>query len=159
MAAPLELSYNWRAPALVATVAVLLCVSALVRSRVEGWLPAVLLVLGVWVLFEGVVYLRTRAYLKIDGPTVTVRRYRGFHTIRAEELTGVIEFPTPHGPCYRLVVADPHGRRHRYVAPAALLRGGHSTLFAWILTHAPHAELDSGSRRTVERLKIRGLLR
>ena len=40
----------------------------------------------------------------------------------------------------------------------ALLRGGHSTLFAWILAEAPHAQLDNGSQRTVEGLQSKGLL-
>ena len=42
--------------------------------------------------------------------------------------------------------------------PLALLKGGHSTLFAWILAKAPQAELDTGSQRTVERLQSKGLL-
>ena len=33
-----------------------------------------------------------------------------------------------------------------------------TTLFAWILAKAPHAELDPGSRRTTERLQTKGLL-
>ena len=36
---------------------------------------------------------------------------------------------------------------------------GHSTLFAWILAEAPHADLDKDSLRTVERLQSKGLLR
>jgi hypothetical protein len=39
-----------------------------------------------------------------------------------------------------------------------LLLDGHSTLFAWILAEAPHAELDNGSQRTAERLQSKGLL-
>jgi hypothetical protein len=44
------------------------------------------------------------------------------------------------------------------VAPVALLRGGHSALFTWILVQAPQAQLDKRSRRTAEQLKTRGLI-
>ena len=40
----------------------------------------------------------------------------------------------------------------------ALLRGGQSTPFTWILAEAPHAALDNGSQRTAERLQSKGLL-
>jgi hypothetical protein len=42
--------------------------------------------------------------------------------------------------------------------PTALLRTGHSTLFGWLLRHAPQAELDKGSQKTLEELRIRGLV-
>lgn len=158
MAHPLPLSYNWRTPVLFASVGAIVCLGALARTRVTGWIPVALIVLALWAGFVGLVYLRTRAYLMVDGPTVTVRRYRGLHTVPADRLTAVSEFLTPHGPCYRLTVSDPDGRTARYVAPVALLQGGHSTLFAWILARAPHAELDKGSRRTLERLRIKGLV-
>jgi len=42
--------------------------------------------------------------------------------------------------------------------PTALLKTGHSTFFGWLLSQAPQAELDKGSRKTLEQLRIRGLL-
>jgi hypothetical protein len=70
----------------------------------------------------------------------------------------VQQFLTAHGPCYTLTTSDAAGKEQRVVAPVALLRTGHSTLFAWILAEAPQAELDRGSTRTLERLRIRGLV-
>ena len=158
MASPLELSYNWRTPALFATIGAFICLSVVIRGRVSGWLAAAVLVVLLWVVFVGVLYLRTRAYLMVDGDRLTVRRYGRFHTITADQLVGVREVLTPHGPSYRLTVRGEDGVTRRVTAPVALLKGGHSTLFAWILAEAPHAELDKNSQRTVERLQSKGLL-
>jgi hypothetical protein len=156
---PLELSYNWRTPALFASVAAVICVGALARGRATGWLPALVLVVALWALIVGLIYLRTRAYLLVDGSRLTVRRFRKFDTIEAAELVGVAEFSTPHGSSYRLTVQGPDGQIRHVVAPVALLRGGYSTLFTWILGQAPQAQLDKRSRRTAEQLKTRGLIR
>jgi hypothetical protein len=158
MAHPLELSYNWRTPSLFATVGAFICASMLVRAQVRGWLAAASVVLLLWVYFIGVVYLRTRAYLLVEGDRLTVRQYGRFHSISADQLVEVREYLTPHGSSYRLTVRTDDGVTQRVTAPVALLRGGHSTLFAWILAEAPHAELDKGSQRTAERLQSKGLL-
>jgi hypothetical protein len=156
---PLELSYNWRTPAIFASVAAAICVSAPARGQATGWLPALVVVVALWALIVGLIYLRTRAYLLVDGSRLTVRRFRRFHTIEAADLVAVAEFVTPHGPSYRLTVRGPDGRTTSAVAPVALLRGGHSALFTWILGRAPQAQLDKRSRRTAEQLKTRGLIR
>ena len=158
MAHPLELSYNWRTPAVFATVGAFFCVGIVVRGRVPGWPAAAALVVVLWALFVGVLYLRTRAYLLVDGDRLTVRRFRTFHTLTGADVLAVQEYLTPNGPSYRLTVRGPDGRTRRLVAPAALLRDGRTTLFAWILAEAPHAELDASSRRTVEALQSKGLL-
>jgi hypothetical protein len=158
MAHPLELSYNWRTPAFIASVAAAICVGALARSQRTGWISALAVVLGLWALVVGVIYLRTRAYLLIDGSRLTVRRFRRFHTIEAADLMAVAEFVTPNGPSYRLTVRAPDGATRRIVAPVALLRGGHAALFTWILARAPQATLDKGSLKTLERLKTRGVI-
>ena len=158
MAHPLELSYNWRTPAFFATVGAFICTGVVVRGRVEGWPAAAALVVVLWALFIGVLYLRTRAYLLVDGDRLTVRRYRGFTTVRGEDVVAMREYLTPNGPSYRLTVRDLEGGTRRLVAPVALLRDGRATLFAWILAEAPHAELDASSRRTVEALQSKGLL-
>ena len=80
-------------------------------------------------------------------------------SIEAADLVAVQEFLTPNGPSYKLTVRDPDGGTSRVVAPVALLRGGHSALFSWILTRAPQATLDKGSRKTAAQLKTRGLIR
>jgi hypothetical protein len=155
---PLELSYNWRTPALFASIAATICVGALARGQAPGWLSALIVVVALWVLIVALIYLRTRAYLLVDGSRLTVRRFRRFHTIEAADLVGVAEFATPNGPSYRLTVRGQDGATTRVVAPVALLRGGHSALFTWILRQAPQAQLDKGSRKTAERLKTRGLI-
>ena len=126
MAHPLELSYNWRTPAVLATIGAFICLGVLARGRANGWVGASLVVLLLWAVLVGVLFLRTRAYLMVDGDALTVR--------------------------------GEDGATRRVIAPVALLRGGHSTLFAWILAEAPHAELDNRSQRTAERLQSKGLL-
>jgi hypothetical protein len=158
MAHPLELSYNWGTPAFVASVAAAICVGALARGQVTGWVSALVVVVALWALIVGVIYLRTRAYLLIDGSRLTVRRFRKFHTIEAADLIAVTEFVTPNGPSYRLTVGAPDGETRRIVAPVALLQGGHSALFTWILARAPQARLDKSSAKTVAELKTRGLI-
>jgi hypothetical protein len=155
---PLELSYNWRTPALFASIAAVICVGALIRGQVNGWLPALVVVVLLWALVLGVIYLRTRAFLLVDGSRLMVRHVRKLHTIEAADLVAVKEFMTPNGPSYRLTVRGPDGRTSRVTAPVALLRGGHSALFTWILTRAPQATLDNGALKTVARLKTRGLI-
>jgi hypothetical protein len=156
MAHPLELSYNWRTPVFFASVAAAICVGVLARRQLAGWVSALVVIVALWALIVGVIYLRTRAYLMIDGSRLTVRRFRKFHTIEAADLIAVTEFVTPNGPSYRLTVRAPDGGTRRIVAPVALLRGGHSALFTWILTKAPQAGLDKRSLKTVAKLKTRG---
>jgi hypothetical protein len=155
---PLELSYNWRTPVMFASIAAVICVGVLIRGQASGWVPALVVVVALWALLVGLIYLRTRAFLLIDGSRLMVRHFRTFHTIEAANLIAVNEFLTPSGPSYRLSVRGPDGSTSRVVAPAALLRGGHSALFTWILTRAAQATLDKGSEKTVARLKTRGLI-
>ncbi len=158
MAHPLELSYNWRTPVLFATVGAFVCSAAVIRARMSGWLPAVILVLALWALLIGLIYARTRAYLMADGSRLTVRRFKDFHVVEADELITVNQISTPNGASYALTTRGPDGKPHRTVAPTALLKDGPPTLFTWILARAPQAELDPGSRKTVERLQTKGLL-
>ena len=158
MAHPLDLSYNWRTPVVFATIGAFICAGAVIRGRVEGWAAAAALVVLLWAAFIGVLYLRTRAYLMVDGDRLTVRRFREFTTIRGEDVVAMAEHLTPNGPSYRLTVREADGKTRRLVAPVALLRDGRATLFAWILAEAPQAELDASSRRTVEALQSKGLL-
>jgi hypothetical protein len=109
-------------------------------------------------VFLVIVWTRTRAHLSVDGPLLTVRRVSQLHTVRGDQVVRVRQFLTPHGPSYVLHVRDEHGRERRQVVPVALLRSGHSTLFTWLLAHAPQAELDRGSSRTLEQLRVAGLV-
>lgn len=159
MAHPLELSYRWQAPVLFATVGAVVCVGTVLRSDVADQLVVAVTIVVLWLLFVALVWLRTRASLVVDEDRLTVRRWRRQHVVRADQLVAVRQFTTPHGPSYKLTVRDHDGRTHTRVAPVALLRSGHSTLFQWILTRAPGAELDRGSRRTLDQLRVKGLVR
>ena len=57
MAQPLELSYNWRAPLVFATVALVACLGILVRGQAVGWLSAAVVLVLCWavVLRRGLV--------------------------------------------------------------------------------------------------------
>ena len=158
MAHPLELAYNWRTPALFASVGAVICVGIVLRGSADGrgGVAAVLVVL--WALCLTLIWARTRVLLIVDGPRLTVRRVLTRHTFDAAELVRVRQHPGAAGPSYSLVVRRTDGTEHRVVAPVALLRGGYPTLFGWIRAYAPQAELDRGSRRTLERLQQRGLL-
>ncbi|WP_375424445.1 hypothetical protein [uncultured Friedmanniella sp.] len=158
MGQPLVLSYAWQPPALVATAVAALCVAGVARSDAPGRAAVVAVVVALWALVVALIWTRSRAYLRVDGSRLTVRRVRRMHTVDASQLVRVRQFLTRRGPSYRLVVRDADGREHSFVAPVALLRTGHSTLFGWILARAPQAELDRGSARTLDQLKVRGLV-
>jgi hypothetical protein len=140
------------------SLAAMIVVAMLIRGKVSGWLPALVAVVALWALVIGLIYLRTRAFLMIDGSVLMVRHVRKLHTVEAADLLAVDEFLTPNGPSYKLTVRGPDGQTSRVVAPVALLRGGHSALFTWILTRAPQATLDKGALKTLARLKTRGLI-
>jgi hypothetical protein len=140
------------------SLAAMTVVAMLIRGKVSGWLPALVVVVALWTLVVGLIYLRTRAFLMIDGSVLMVRHLRKFHTIDAADVVAVDEFLTPNGPSYKLTVRGADGQTSRVVAPVALLRGGHSALFTWILTRAPQATLDKGALKTLARLKTRGLI-
>jgi len=158
MAHPLELSYRWQAPAILASVGAVIILGALSRSDAPGRGPVVAVVLALWVLFMVLVWLRTRASLAVDGDQLAVRTALRTHVVEASRLVEVRQFLTPHGPSYKLRVRGEDGRLRTHVAPVALLRSGHSTLFEWILARAPEAELDRGSRRTLDQLRVKGLV-
>lgn len=157
MSEPLPLAYNWQLPASLWTAGAVFTLFLLAFRHPLGWLPVALAVVVIWVGFVGLVLLRARAFLEIDGSRLTVRRFREKHTINGPDVVRVTEFLTSRGPCHRLTVTQ-DGRTVRYTVPTALLRTGHSALFTWLLTHAPQAELDKSSRRTLEKLRTRGLI-
>jgi len=158
MAHPLELSYSWQPPVLFASVGAVVCLGAVLRGSASGRWGVAAAVVTLWAACVGLVWLRTQAYLLVDGPRLTVRRFRRFHSFDGDQLVRVRQFPTPQGPCYRLVVREQPGGERSYVAPVALLRSGHSTLFGWIRAHAPQAQLDHGCTRTLAQLQVRGLV-
>lgn len=157
MARPLELSFDSRGPIAVSTAGAVLVILLLSLTGSYGW-PAVAAVVALlWAGFLLIVWLRTRAFLMVDGSKLTVRRYRGLHTVDGSQVQRVTEYFTRRGPCHKLIVRSEAGTR-QYPVPTALLRTGHSTFFGWLLRHAPQAELDKRSQKTLEQLRIRGLV-
>ncbi len=157
MGKPLELSYNWRPSLVASTAALVICLLVLGLTRVTGWASVVALVTLIWATYAAAIYVRTRAFLRVDGPTLTVRHITSLHKLTGSQVKRVTESFTRQGPCHKLTVQTEAGVR-RYQVPTALLQGGHSTLFTWLLQYAPQAELDKGSTKTLEQLRIRGLV-
>jgi hypothetical protein len=155
MAHPLELSYNWQLPITFSTVGLSICVGVLVNGRTDGWLPVVVILVLLWAGFLGLVWLRTRALMLVDGPVLRVRTVLTTHEVRGPDVRTVEQRRTPNGPSYRLTVLV-DGASRRVSVPAALLRHGHATLFGWILAEAPQAQLDRGSRTTLAALQTHG---
>jgi hypothetical protein len=158
MAHPLTLSYHWQPPVVLSSVGAFACVGIVLRSGAPGRGGVAVVLVVMWAFFLALVWARTRSFLMVDGPRLTVRRFRHLQTVEGDRVVGVRQVMTAHGPCYALLTREPDGRERRVVAPVALLRAGHSTLFGWILARAPQAELDRGSTRTLEQLRVRGLL-
>ena len=157
MGQPLPLSYNWRAHLVFASIALVFCVGLLARTRPDGWISAAIVLVGCWAAYAGVVWLRTRAYLLVEGRVLTTRHWRAYERVEGAQLRAVREIPGPAGPSYRLQV-ERDGTESRVTVPTGWLRGGHSTLFTWILSEAPDAVLDKRSRRTLELLQTKGLV-
>ena len=157
MARPLEPSADWRGPVALSTAGAVVVILLLSLTRGYNWIGLTVLVALLWAGFVVTVWVRARAFLMVEGPQLTVRRFRSLHTVDGSQVQRVTEYFTRRGPCHRLIVQSEEGTR-RYTVPTALLRTGHSTLFGWLLRHAPQAELDKGSQKTLEELRIRGLV-
>ena len=157
MGQPLTLKYSWRAHLVFATVGLVACLGILARGQATGWVSAAVVLVACWLAYCAVVWLRTRSYLLVEGPVLTARSWRDYERVMGSEVRAVKQRLTPAGPSDRLRV-ERDGSRAWVAVPTALLDRGQSTLFAWILAQAPHAELDPGSRKTVERLRTKGLL-
>jgi len=156
---PLEVSYNWRLPVAIASVAALGCIVVLAQGHAAGWVPVALLVVLIWLGFLLVMLRRGRSYLMVDGSVLVLRPWRAYVRIEGHQVRAVRQVLTPRGPSFKLIVDGPDGKPVRLLAPTAWLTGGHAALFGWLVSCAPEAELDKGSRRTLDQLRIRGLIR
>lgn len=157
MGQPLQLAYNWRTPLVIASVGLVVCLGILIRSHPPGWVSAGAVLVLFWAGYCGVVWLRARAYLLIEGAVLTSRHWRDFERVEAHQVRAMTEVLTPAGPSYRLLL-DRDGERARVLVPTAYLNRGQSSLFTWMLTQAPEATMDARSRRTLERLRTAGLV-
>ncbi|HEY9294214.1 MAG TPA: hypothetical protein VIP98_23270 [Microlunatus sp.] len=151
----LQSSYHWQTPVAITTIGLVVCILVLARSNAHGWLGAAVVLVLLWCGFLAVVWGRTRAVMELDGPELTVRRFRHRHLIDGRQVVAVREYLTGSGPSYRVRLA---GEATSYYVPTALMRKGHSSFFEWLLSYAPEAELDKRSRRTLDRLRTRGLI-
>ena len=134
---PLEQSYNWRTPVLFASIAAVICIGALAHGQANGWLPALIVVVSLWALIVGLIYLRTRAFLLIDGSKLMVRRFRTFHTIDAADSgrgRGVPDAQRPELSAYRTRLRREH-EPHR----------GPGGVAAWRAFDPLHVDTDSST--------------
>ena len=157
MAQPLQLSYNWRVPLVFATAALVVMIGILVRGRAVGLWSAILLLVLCWASYCLIVWLRTRAYLLVEGPVLVSRHWRSYERTDGSQVRAVKEMFGPSGPSYRLRV-ERDGEPGWVTVPTAQLRQGSSTLFTWLLRQAPDAVWDKRSRRTLDRLRSHGLV-
>ncbi len=151
-------SYHWQGPVILATAVAGVFVALLARGQVNGWWTVALIVIAVWAGYLALVRSRARALMAVDGPLLRTRRYRTVTTLDGRRVSAVREFVTAKGPCYLVYVRHEDGSTGKAQVPTAWLQGGHSTLFTWVLTWSPRADLDKGSRRTLDRLVSRGLV-
>ena len=158
MAHPLEPAYSWRTPVVVSGVGLVISIGLLARGQAVGWGSVAALLVALWGVFLLVAYRRSRAYLLVDGYHLRIRPFRRFVDIDGRQVLAVRQVPTPRGPSFRLTVRTAEGTTSRHLVPTAWLRGGQSTFFTWLSAHAPQAELDKGSRRTLDLLQERGLV-
>ena len=92
MARPLELSFDSRGRIAVGTAGAVLVILLLSLTGSYGW-PAVAAVVALlWAGFLVTVWLRSRAFLMVDGSKLTVRRYRGLHTVDGSQVQRVTEY-------------------------------------------------------------------
>lgn len=157
MAHPLEPAYSWRTPLVVSGVGLVLSIGLLARGQAVGWGSAAAALVALWLVFLAVAYRRSRAYLLVEGSRLRIRPGRRFVDIEGRDVVAVRQVLTARGPSFRLTVRTADGTA-RYLVPTAWLRSGHSTFFTWLLAYAPDAELDKGSRRTLQLLRERGLV-
>jgi hypothetical protein len=158
MAHPLELSYNWRLPLTFSTLGLSISLGVLIPDRAAGSAVTVTLLVLLWAGFMSLLWLRTRAYLMVDGPRLRVRRAVTTHELSGAQVSAVRQRRTPHGPAYRLVLDSAGAPQRSVTVPTGLLRRGEPTLFGWILAEAPEADLDDGSQRALGRLRSQGHL-
>lgn len=152
---PLRLTYDWQQPVFFTALPMIFCaLYALFTGHETAWFAAFTIFL-IWLMYVGLVWLRTRAYLRIDDDDVLhVRRFFGMKTVRGEDVVKAKEVVNGRSPDVLLVCSD----KRRIVVPSSRLHGGHSVLFVWLFQHNPDVELDKGATRIVNALEEKGAL-
>lgn len=152
---PLRLAYDWQQPLFWSALPMLfVAIYALSTGHETAWFAAFTIFL-VWLMYAFIIWLRTRAYFRIDDDDVLhVRRFFGTRTIRGEDVVKVKEVVNGRSPDVKLVLKD----ARNVVVPSSRLHGGHSVLFVWLFQHNPDVELDKGAVRIVNALEERGAL-
>lgn len=155
MAYRLHVSYRWWLPAGVTAIVTLIACVWIGTSVTAGkWTVVIVLAL----LGAGYTASRValgRAGMETDGPVLRVRRMVGWTEVPGAEVTRVVQRLSLRGPNFRLVTTT---RPNGVFVPSALMTGGQSTLFDWLLTFARQAELDPATTTTLWRLRERGLI-
>lgn len=150
----LESTRDPKTPLTVVSVVGVVLVFLLARSREPGWIGAALLVVLLVAAYATFQVLAGRVEIRVAGPSLTSRTWRGERTVDGADVTELREVVAGRSPDHQLVLAD--GRK--IPLPTGRVRAGHSTVFRWVAAYAPQAILDKRSSRTREVLQERGLL-
>lgn len=146
-------SLRWQPGVVISCVAAVVLVAAMVRGRPPGWVPVLLVVIGLLAVFLAVTWARTQTRMAVWGSALTVRHLRTVQQVEAADVRSVRQRLTGRGPDF-VVRTD----SERVVVPASRMRRGHSAFFTWLLTHGSDPELDAGTRKTLQVVRERGLI-
>ncbi len=148
-------SHSVLRPMAIASLIALLATVAIVAGSGAGRWAAVVVIVLCWLAYLLSQLALTRAAMETQGEVLRVRRWSGWSEVSGSEVTRLVQVFTPRGPSFRVCTT---GRPRGVLAPCALVHRGQSTLFEWVLTFAPRAELDARSMQTLDLLRQRGLL-
>ncbi|WP_028707477.1 hypothetical protein [Propionicicella superfundia] len=147
-------TFEWQRRCVFAGIAFVVLAGILVYQQTYGWLQAVLvlaLVLGGYCAWS---WWRGQHWAEFTGDRLRIGNGTRTQEIRGADVTAVKYIMNRHSPDFALVTSD----KKRHTVRTSRLAKGHSSLFRWLLAHAPQASFDKGSVRTRELLETRGLL-
>jgi hypothetical protein len=147
-------TFDWPKRCIFAGLGFVVVAGILISQQTLGWLSAVLVLAVVAACYCAWSWWRGQAWAEIDGDRLTLGNGRTQTQIVASDVVAVRHIMNRQSPDFTLVTTD--NRRH--TVRTSRLAKGHSSLFRWLLAHAPQATLDRGSVRTREMLENRGLL-
>ncbi len=144
----------WRPVLITTPIAVVVCV-LIATGAGAGRDTVVAIIVVIWVAYLTSRVALSRAAMETQGAVLRVRRVLRWHELPGPQVTRLTQALSPRGPNFRIgTTENPSG----VLAPCALVHGGQSILFTWLLTFAPSAELDPGATRTLRLLEQRGLV-
>lgn len=128
-------------------------VFALVNGQ-AGAVGSAAILLALWGLYAGPVWLRGRVGLRVDGSRCEVQGLFKEVAFDGADVAKVQYVFAGRSPDVRLVLRD--GRKVMVVA--SRIEKGHSTLFEWLRRYAPEAEYDQKAIDLRDTLVNRGLM-